>query len=317
VFAGNGPSYNINQPSIVGYGTVPQTQRRPLYNKFSYPGYIDPNTGLTLMCCSSDLGNYLGNDASSHYNALQMKLDKRFSHGLQFMTHYTWSHAYNYDSNYFAIDKKIAYGPDDFNRNHVWIMTLLYELPMGKGKPLFSGAGKAADLVLGGWQISSTSNWSSGLPWTPSTSVCGSEEDVGVCRPDKGSRPLEMGGGQLQVDPATGTRFVQYFTPQPLGDAFTDPGVGNLGNIGRNVFHGPRLFTSDASVMKNFGLTEKVKAQFRMDVFNLFNHPVLGFGSTQGNLCIDCVGSSDAGQIRNLEADTSMRQVQFALRFTF
>jgi hypothetical protein len=126
-----------------------------------------------------------------------------------------------------------------------------------------------------------------------------------------------MGGGQLQVDPATGTRFVQYFTPQPLGDAFTDPGVGKLGNIGRNVFHGPRLFTSDASVMKNFGLTEKVKAQFRMDVFNLFNHPVLGFGSTQGNLCIDCVGSSDAGQIRNLEADTSMRQVQFALRFTF
>ncbi|HEU5404119.1 MAG TPA: TonB-dependent receptor [Terriglobales bacterium] len=315
-FAGNGPSYNINPPTEVGFGTIPQTQRRPFYNKFSYPGYIDPNTGTTLMCCSSDLGNYLGNDASTDYNALQVKVEKRLSQGLQFMSHYTFSHAQNYTDTYYAIDKHIARGPDDFNRNHVWVMTMLYELPFGKGKTFFSGAGKAADLVVGGWQITSTTNWSSGLPWTPSTSVCGNEEDVGVCRPDKGSGSFKMGAGSLQHN-ADGTPFVPFFTPEALGGAFADPGVGSLGNIGRNVFHGPHLFTSDASFMKNFDVTEKVKAQFRMDVFNLFNHPVLGFSSTQGNLCIDCVSSSDAGQIRSLEADTSMRQVQFALRFTF
>ncbi len=315
-FAGNSPAYNINPPSEVGYGTIPQTQRRPLYNKFSYPGYIDPNTGTTLMCCSSDLGNYLGNDASTDYNALQLKVEKRFSHGLQFLSHYTFSHAYNYTDTYYAIDKHIAWGPDDFNRNHVWVVNFLYELPFGKGKAFLSGAGKAADLALGGWQVTSTTNWSSGLPWTPSTSVCGSEEDVGVCRPNKGSGSFKIGAGSLQHN-ADGTPYVPFFAPEPLGGAFADPGVGNLGNIGRNVFHGPHFFTSDASVMKNFGLTERVKAQFRMDVFNLFNHPVLGFSSTQGNLCIDCVSSSDAGQIRSLEQDTSMRQVQFALRFTF
>ena len=58
--------------------------RRPLYNKFTYPGFTDPDhwsNAAALMCCSTDQGNYLGNDASSIYNALQIKVDRRFSHG--------------------------------------------------------------------------------------------------------------------------------------------------------------------------------------------------------------------------------------------
>ena len=61
-----------------------------------------------------------------------------------------------------------------------------------------------------------------------------------------------------------------------------------------------------------------MKAQFRMDVFNLFNHPVMGFNANQGNVCIDCGGN--AGQITDIEADSSpgsttgMRQIEFALR---
>lgn len=312
VFAGNGPSYNANQPSMNGYPTVPQAQRRPYFGRFSYPGYIDPATGLTLTCCSGDLGNYLGNDANSHYNAFQAKVEKRFSHGLQFLSHYTYAHAYNYDSNYFADDKRIAYGLDDFNRNQVWVTNLVYDLPFGKGKMFGSNAGRVTDAIIGGWEMTTTANVSSGLPFTPSTSVCGSEQDVGVCRPNKGSGSFSMGAGSF--NPITHTQT--YFTPVPLGGAFTDPGKGNLGNIGRNTLHGPGLFTEDLSVMKNFRATERVKAQFRMDVFNVFNHPVGGFSSTQGNTCIDCVGTN-AGQITALEADVTMRMVQFALRFTF
>ena len=72
---------------------------------------------------------------------------------------------------------------------------------------------------------------------------------------------------------------------------------------------------------KNFNFTERVKAQFRFDAYNVFNHPVLGFSSTQGNTCIDCGGN--AGQITSIEADASpnapngMRQLQFGLRFSF
>jgi hypothetical protein len=100
-----------------------------------------------------------------------------------------------------------------------------------------------------------------------------------------------------------------------------DPGIGNLGNIGFGSFRGPRAFFADAAVMKNFSITERVKAQFRMDVFNVFNHPVLGFNQNQGDTHID--GSGNAGQITDIEADSSpgsttgMRQLEFALKFSF
>ena len=334
-FAGDGNTYNINQPSIVGYGTLTQTERRPFYNHFTYTGYSDPTNvaipGVTsivpgvLQCCSTDQGNYLGNDASSIYNALQVKVDRRFSHGLQFLTHYTFAHANKYDSNYYADSHPIAYGPDDQVRNHVWVTELVYELPFGKGKSFVGNAGRAEDLIVGGWQITGTTNWSSGLPWTPSFNECGPEEDVGVCRPNKGSGSFPIGVGSLKHPPGS-TPYRQFFTPVPdivtTPGPFTDPGFGNLGNIGFDSYHGPRVFYADAAIMKNFAITERVKAQFRMDAFNVFNHPVLGFNANQtgsGN-CIDCSGS---GQITNIEADaspgstTGMRQLEFALKFSF
>jgi hypothetical protein len=158
-FPGDGPTFNANPPSIVGYPTVPQVQRRPLYNKFSYPGYIDPSTGTTLMCCSTDQGNYLGSDSSSNYNALQVKVEKRFSHGLQFLSHYTFADAYKYDNNYYAISPGIAYGPDDQVRNQVWVNNVVYALPFGRGQPFggerdglrtwSSEAGRSAGRPLG------------------------------------------------------------------------------------------------------------------------------------------------------------------------
>lgn len=84
--------------------------------------------------------------------------------------------------------------------------------------------------------------------------------------------------------------------------------------------NGPRIFTTDGSVMKNFSLTERFVLQFRMDAFNLFNHRVLGFNANQGNTCIDCSGAGaggNAGLVTNLDANTTMRELQFALRLTF
>jgi outer membrane receptor protein involved in Fe transport len=334
-FAGDGNTYNVNQPSIVGFGTIPQTQRRPLYNRFTYVGYSDKTNvaipGVTsivpgvLQCCSTDQGNYLGNDASSIYNALQIKADRRFSHGLQFLTHYTFAHANKYDSNYYADSHPIAYGPDDQVRNHVWVTETVYELPFGKGKSFAGNAGKAEDLIVGGWQITGTTNWSSGLPWTPSFGECSSEQDVGVCRPNKGHGSFPMSAGSLQ-HPVGSSPYRQYFTPVAnivtTPGAFTDPGIGNLGNIGFDSLRGPRVFYADAALMKNFAITERVKAQFRMDAFNVFNHPVLGFNANQtgSGACVDCSGN---GRITDIEADSSpgsttgMRQLEFALKFTF
>jgi hypothetical protein len=344
VFAGDGPTYNVNNPSMVNYCgdptcssalKTPQIYRRPYYNNFTYAGYPDPTNFQAdlppgtaprlvpgvLQCCSTDQNNYLGNDASSTYDAFQVKVEKRFSRGLQVLSHYTFAHAYKYDSTYYADDPAVAYGPDDQVRNSVWVNNVVYEFPFGKGKMFAGNSGRAEDLVIGGWQISGTTTWGSGLPWTPSTNECGAEEDVGVCRPNKGSGSFPIGAGSLQ-HPAGGSPFIQFFTPlTSLGGPFTDPGNGHLGNLGVFSYRGPRAFYADASIMKNFPLMERLKLQFRMDAFNVFNHPVLGFNNNQnGGTCIDCTGN---GIITDIEHDaspgsaTGMRQLEFALKLIF
>lgn len=317
-FAGDGPTYNANERSIVGFGVagLNPDSRRPFFNRFTYPGLIDPATGTTLVCCSSDMGNYFGMDASSKYNALQIKAEKRISQGLQFVSHYTWSMARFYDNNYFGIDPKFAYGPMNINRNHAWVTNLLYELPFGKGKKYMSDANTLMDYVVGGWRLTSITEWAGGLPWTPSYNECSKDEDVSICRPDRASGSFSLGAKR----DANG--FLTWFTPiAPLttngatGGVFARPAAGTIGNIGYDSFRGPHLFTSNLSLAKNFRITERFKAEFRMDANNIFNHPVLGFNYTQGNTCIDCTG--DAGRITNIENNTSMRLLTFGLRISF
>jgi hypothetical protein len=324
-FSGDGPNYDINPVSMFLYGAkdpvtgnaVNSSLRRPLCDPI---GLADLHTASCTRL-PDDLGNYYGNDASSEYDAFEAKVDKRFSNGLQFVSHYTFAHAYAYNNNYYPISHPIAYGPNDFVRNQVFVINLLYALPFGKGKQFLGNSSRAMDYVVGGWQVANTTNWSSGLPWTPTTNECGGEQDVGICRPNKGSGSFHMGPGSLQQRSAGGP-YVQYFTPlTSLGGPFTDAGNGNLGNAGYNSLRGPAGFYSDLSVTKDFPIFERVKAQFRMDAFNVFNHPVYAFSGNNGaNACIDCqntVVSSNNGRITDIESGSTMRELQFALRFTF
>jgi len=196
------------------------------------------------------------------------------------------------------------------------------------------GSSNALDYVVGGWQLSNTTNWSSGLPWTASIGECGAVSDTGPCRPDKvaGSFHVGTSGG---IDPVK--HNLTYFTPvptlldpntlpvgtdvcalaQPKSGPFALPGCGTLGNFGRNTFHGPSGFYSDLSIVKKFKIYERLSAQFRTDFFNLFNHPVYAFSANNGgNTCVDCQGGNN-GKITNIEDGTSMRQIQFAVRFDF
>lgn len=325
-FAGDGPTYNVNQRSMVGYGTLAPDSRRPYFNRFTYPdcsislgvcGLTNVPVADQLRCCSADMGNYFGMDASSKYNALQIKVEKRWSQGLQFISHYTWSMARFYDSNYFAIDPKVAYGPMNINRNHAWVTNIVYELPFGKGKKYMSSANTLTDYIIGGWRLTSITNWSGGLPWTPSYKDCNSDQDVGVCRPNKASGSFSLGvkrdaGGNLTWF----TPVAELATNGASGGKFSRPNAGTLGNVGMDSYRGPHTFTSDLSVAKNFRITERYNAEFRMDAKNIFNHPVLGFNYTQGNTCIDCAGT-DAGRITNIENNTTMRLLTFGLRFNF
>jgi len=328
-FTGNNPNYDVNPVSMALYGVIdPNTitptnpkgnpydtnLRRPLCRPVfgGTPG--NPQnfcTGITF-----DLGNYYGNDAASTYNAFEVKLEKRFASGLQFITHYTYSHADGYDSNYYAIDHKIAWGAVDFNRNHEWVFSPVYELPFGKGKQYMGDASRAMDYVVGGWELANNTTWGSGLPWTPGFSNCGSEQDVGVCRPDRGTGSFHTGvSGNISLV----NHNLTFYTPVPditnpanPPGPFADPTKGHLGNIQRNSYHGPRAFTSDLSIVKKIPVFERLNVQFRTDVFNLFNHPVY----SNPNTTIDGTGTND-GKITSLQFGYPMRQIQFALRFDF
>jgi hypothetical protein len=337
-FAGDGPNYDIN-PARVGPGTdlVVADAANPGHNKYAGFSALTPQNDRRPLFpqIPFDLGNYYGNDASSTYNAFEAKLEKRFSQGLQFVTHFTYSRAYNYTDSYYAGSHSVAWGPVDFNRNRVWVFNAVYELPFGRSKTYLSNSGKALDYVVGGWQLSNTTNWSSGLPWTASFGECGSQQDIGQCRPDKGSGSFGPSLGSLDKVAHT----ITYFTPvapmalpdpdtltigtdactlaRPASGPFVTPACGTIGNFGRNTFHGPAGFYSDASLSKRFRITERVAAQFRMDAFNLFNHPVYAFSANNGaQTCIDCQGGNN-GKITSLEGGTTMRQLQFALRFDF
>jgi hypothetical protein len=365
VFAGQGPSYNNNEAAVVSgtgpykctanpapnLGTfdclptfkpaVPFNNRRQFFVNgvptFTYPGstftdaqgIVHPTPG----CCSVDTG-YFGNDADDKYNALQVKAEKRTSYGLQFLAHYTFSHAFDYDASYFDVNKKFAWGPNPYNRNQVFVANVIYELPVGKGKKFFSDAGRAMDLVVGGWQITNTTTWGSGLPWTPSLANCGQVSDAGPCR------PILVGNKGLSTGVTKNANGTFWFTPlpalteeitksptdisgtdacqiaRPTAGSFALPGCGQIGNAGFNSFRGPHAFYDDMALSKNFTITERVKAQFRFDAYNLFNHPVLALP----NGCVDC---ANGGQINDIEADAApgapigMRQLQFGFRVTF
>jgi len=80
----------------------------------------------------------------------------------------------------FSVDKKYAWGPDDFNRNHVFVVNTVYELPIGRGKKFMGDAGRISDLLIGGWQLTNTLNYSGGLPFTPSIGECGPDFRCGA-----------------------------------------------------------------------------------------------------------------------------------------
>jgi hypothetical protein len=368
VFAGTGPSYNSNEVAI-GPGVNPvvcdasgcslsgftpaqaPSDRRRLFRNgvpaFTYPGltYTDAlGVHPVPACCAVDL-NYNGNDATNNYNALQIKAEKRVSNGLQFIAHYTFSRAYAYDGSYYSVRRPIAYGPNPDNRTHVFVINTVYELPVGRGKKFLSNTGRAADLLIGGWQVTNTLNWSGGLPWTPSIGECGAISDAGPCRPDViGSGKLKTGVTHAPCDSSDASKgtCTYWFTPvsplayslapadagldsctfaRPTSGPFALPACGQIGNAGVFSYRGPHAFYSDMALSKNFTITERVKAQFRFDAYNVFNHPVLGFNANQGNLCIDCGGN--AGQITDIEnvnspgSPTGMRQLQFGFRLTF
>jgi len=310
---GGGPDYPFNNPKLAGYDPSLTGQaavdannaRKPFYNLYGW------TSGF----------RYFGNDFNNKYNALQVIVEKRFANGLSFNSNYTFQHAVaDLDGGTHAFEPAANYGPNDNYRNHVFIFTQVYQLPFGKGKRWGADAGRVADLLIGGWELNGTTNFSSGLPFTPGLSSCHASSDTGPCRPDKvGS----IKDGTRSGDPnAPGYWFqttsgVQLSAAGQSNGSWAQPAVDTFGNIGRNSLRGPRFFDSDLSLFKNFSITERAKAQFQFQFYNIFNH--VNLANPDG--CVDCVdgntGLNTGGKITGIAGNSQLRSLTYGFKLTF
>ncbi len=278
--------------------------------------------------------DYMANQATGSYNALQIVLNKRFTSGLQFLTHYTWSHAIGHESYEFLIDPKIGRGNGYYNRRQAFVFAGNYDLPFGRDKLVGSGVPGWVNQIIGGFQLNGTLTLDGGIPFNTNYTSCSADNDVGnsdnACFLNKTATNASFGIHKGSYN-AQG-RFVPYLKPspyvlQPPGAAnnsfagFARPAMGTWGNIGRDALWGPGLVNVDASVAKNFTLHEDLKLQLIVQAFNAFNHVNLA----NPDACIDCqdlnsIGVQNAGTIQGTVANqdgTSMRRLQFGARFQF
>ena len=256
----------------------------------------------------------------STYNALQVDVRRRFSHGLTLRGSYTFSKALDDGDSLnqttannapglvsnplnLAADKGLA----TFNVSNIGVVNLVYELPFGRGRQFGSGYEGWTGSLIGGWALSSIITAQSGFPITPQLSY----------------NPSNSGDTRNPVRPFLNPDFTgkvitgnptQYFNPA----AFIAPPStsGFAGDLGRDTYIGPGLATWDFSVLKDTKLRERLSLQFRAELFNLldranFNTPNL-ITFTPPTAKNPTGVSGTAGAITS--TTTSSRQVQFGLK---
>ncbi len=257
--------------------------RRPFYPKFGLEQPI-------FDVCNCD---------NSSYNSLQTKLQKRTTHGLDFLLTYTWSKAMtNGEGGYSFADAyniRGDHGPATFDRTHALTLLHNWELPFGKKQRWLSNGNKVLDGVVGGWRFSGVTTLYSGVAFTPTISNAPSvNADFSYFRPDIIGNPhVSNPNANLWFNPNA------YTAPQ---QPFRD------GTASKGSLRGPAEYVLNLSLSKTFVIKEGKTLEFRWENFNAFNH-------TNWALPNSTVDVSGAGQITS--TGTDMRQMQFGLHFRF
>lgn len=325
-------SRGIHLMAAMSDANQPKSVLSPSGRLYIPQGTPRPNPNFT-----QDRYRHAGND--SYFQALQIHLQKRFSHGFQLSSSYTWSKSIDTNSitfsqgtefaaassieNAFPFNTKANRGPASWDLRHYWSTNYVYELPVGPGKAVGGGLTGAGGKLLGGWSLAGVMAVNSGPYFSPALAI------------DYAGALPQTGGGGEKPDLASGGKLnpilggpKKYFDPlafvlPPL--APDCPGATNctrtvFGNVGRNTIVGPGLWTFDFSLLKDTKLSEKSSLQFRAEFFNLFNRA--NFALPDNTIFL-------AGGQRNPTAGriaptatapgvvTPARQIQFALKFIF
>jgi len=257
---------------------------------------------------------------NSSYNALQLDVRRRLSHGLSLRGVYTWSktlddgdslnqttagNAPGLASNPFdlASDKGLA----TYDVRNIGVVNLLYELPFGRGSARANPLSSLGSGLVSGWSLSSIVTLQSGFPFTPQLSY----------------NPSNNGDTRNPVRPFVNPAFTgpvilgkpsEWFDPKAF---IAPPSTGGFyGNLGRDTFIGPGLATWDFSLLKETAIHEGVAVQFRAEIFNLLNRP--NFNTPNLIVFTPPTASNPTGLSGTAGAITSTsrssRQVQFGLK---
>jgi len=238
---------------------------------------------------------------SSNYHSLQTSVRKALSKGLMLQGAYTWSKAINMtDADGWAsvgwnwgpvFDRNRAVA--GFDRQHVFQMGWVYELPMGKGKQILtSGVGNA---ILGGWSVNGVMSNYTGTPFTVSAPGASLNAPSNSQTADQVSQWTRLG------DIGQGSR---YYDPNSF-KAVTDV---RFGSTGRNILRNPGMWNTDIMINRTFQITERVSTAFRAEFYNLPNTSHFG-GVASGDV-------SNSNFMRILSS-SGERQVRFGLRLGF
>jgi hypothetical protein len=236
--------------------------------------------------------NVSGADSSAimRYNSLQVTANKRLSHGLQFVSAYTYSKTLSDSLGYYgsggvaaeaaywqnAYNRHGDYGPAFFDARHIFSFGSTWDIPVGKDRLFGGGMNRVADLIVGGWKVDSIVSLHSGFPITI-LSVDQSNQSVrgNSTRPNY-YQPVTF--QNQSIDHWFGTANTFCLTPGVNTGtcAYGVPAPGTFGNAGVGAERAASLKNLDLSLGKKFFVTEKQYLDFRADFFNIANHANFG-----------------------------------------
>jgi hypothetical protein len=263
--------------------------------------------------------NLTSNTATSDYQALQVKFQRRLSRRLQALASYTFSHSIDIAStDAFATylntpitiaNPNIDRGDSDFDIRNAFTAGVTYDLPSPRSN-------KVAHVALGGWSLDAFVLARSAPPDNLMGAIFFAAGTALYPRPNVvPGVPLELYGTQYP-----GSKIFN-------SAAFSEPPVGQQGNFGRNVLRGFGASQADVGLQRQFHITEKAALYFRAECFNIFNHPNFGnpdndltsplFGYSTQTLASSLGSGGPNGGFNPLYQIGGPRSIQFALRLQF
>jgi hypothetical protein len=247
---------------------------------------------------------------NASYHGLQAWLNRRFSERLAFQAAYTWAHNISdvpilgfSDSTTDPFEYHLDKGDSDLDRRHTFVGNVVYQLP------LFKDRGAAFEHILGDWQLNGILSLYGATPVDIQSGV----NTYGTAS-NFNPRPNLVQGVPLYLHTADKT---QWLNPA----AFSLPGVGQLGSLGRGSIRGKPITNIDFSIVKNWRFKERYGLQFRAEMFNAFNHA--NFAGYQTNLAFQGdstranLGSVQNNSFGTLTNAAAPREIQLGLKFSF